>query len=95
MYDAYAAMAQRAGAVIIPLKLNEDNWSIPQDSLEQAFSDRTKLILINTPHNPSGKVACHSQVLRSGKSAFLGWCSTGTVVLILALQNRRNVLKIA
>lgn len=56
MYDAYSVMAERAGAVVVPVKLNENDWSIPEDNLEAAFSERTKLILVNTPHNPTGKV---------------------------------------
>ena len=55
MYDAYSIMAERAGAKVIPVKLNEEDWSIPRESLSAAFSDRTKLILVNTPHNPTGK----------------------------------------
>ena len=56
MYDAYAAMAQRAGAKVVPVKLNEADWSIPRAGLEAAFNENTKLILVNTPHNPTGKV---------------------------------------
>lgn len=60
MYDAYSVMAERAGAVVVPVKLNENDWSIPKDGLEAAFSDRTKLVLVNTPHNPTGKVRLSS-----------------------------------
>ena len=59
-YDAYAPMAKRAGAVVVPVPLDEEDWSIPREGLEKAFSDKTKLILINTPHNPCGKVCCVS-----------------------------------
>ncbi len=56
-YDAYKSMAERCGAVVQSVKLNVDNnWSVPQAELAAAFSDRTKLILVNTPHNPTGKV---------------------------------------
>jgi len=56
MYDAYAPMAARAGGVVVPVKLNSEDWNIPHNTLERAFSPRTKLILLNTPHNPTGKV---------------------------------------
>ncbi len=56
MYDAYSVMAERAGAKVVPVKLDENDWSIPRSALEAAFSARTKLILVNTPHNPTGKV---------------------------------------
>lgn len=49
-------MARRAGAKVISVPLNENDWSIPRQKLQEAFSPKTKLILINTPHNPTGKV---------------------------------------
>ena len=56
-YDAYKSMAERCGAVVQSVKLNvDDDWSVPQAELAAAFSDRTKLVLVNTPHNPTGKV---------------------------------------
>ena len=69
MYDAYSVMAERAGAVVIPVKLDEDNWSIPTDALDAAFSERTKLILVNTPHNPTGKVRIWVQHTSAWKPA--------------------------
>lgn len=56
MYDAYAPMAERAGATVVTVGLNVEDWSIPREALAAAFSDRTKLLLINSPHNPTGKV---------------------------------------
>lgn len=56
VYDSYPAciaMAQ-ARATYIPLKFPD--FELDFDRLEQAMSDRTKLILLNTPHNPTGKV---------------------------------------
>ena len=49
-------MCISAGGVPIIVKLNEDDWSIPHAELEAAFSPRTKFVLVNTPHNPTGKV---------------------------------------
>ena len=67
MYDCYAPMAARAGAVVVPVKLNLEDWSIPRDALAAAFSPRTKLLLINTPHNPTGKVGdCMPQHFHDG-----------------------------
>jgi hypothetical protein len=57
MYDSYSSMAKRVGAVIRPVRLQLPDFSVPREELEQAFSPRTKLILVNTPHNPSGKVS--------------------------------------
>ena len=36
--------------------LRGENWSFDPDELAKAFNSRTKAIVINTPHNPTGKV---------------------------------------
>lgn len=55
-YDSYAACTAMAGAhrKVVPLRAPE--WSFEPASLENAVSDRTRILLVNTPHNPTGKV---------------------------------------
>ena len=48
--------AEAAGAKVVAVPLEPPHWSLPLDRLEAAFSDRTKLVLVNTPMNPIGKV---------------------------------------
>ena len=55
-YDSYATMARMAGAVVRPVKLALPDFHLPRAELAAAFNDKTKLILVNSPHNPSGKV---------------------------------------
>ncbi len=55
-YDAYIPLCMANGGVARVVKLNASDWSVPHEELGAAFSERTKLILINSPHNPSGKV---------------------------------------
>ncbi len=54
MYDSYVGMAKAAGAAIKTVPLLPPNFSVPKEQLEAAFSEKTKLILVNTPHNPTG-----------------------------------------
>ncbi len=56
LYDSYMPMLQRAGAVPVPVRLEPPTWDLPREALANAFSDKTKFILINTPMNPAGKV---------------------------------------
>ena len=42
---------------IVPL--HPPAWSLDAAELAEAFGPRTKLVVLNTPHNPTGKVACH------------------------------------
>ncbi|MEZ5226840.1 MAG: pyridoxal phosphate-dependent aminotransferase [Acidimicrobiales bacterium] len=60
-YDSYAAGINMAGAVIRPVLLHapdaaHDRFWFDPDVLRRAFTARTRLILVNTPHNPTGKV---------------------------------------
>ena len=56
LYDSYLPMLRRAGAVPRVVKLSPPDWRIPWQALEAAFTSRTKLVLLNTPMNPTGKV---------------------------------------
>lgn len=57
MYDSYVGMAKRAGAVIRPVRLSLPGFNVPLEELAAAFGPNTKAIMVNTPHNPSGKVS--------------------------------------
>jgi aspartate/methionine/tyrosine aminotransferase len=55
-YDTYAPVIRRLGAVPRSVRLVPPAWSLPRDELAAAFSPRTKLVLLNSPMNPAGKV---------------------------------------
>ncbi len=55
-YDSYAACAAMAGAVPRLVRLHPPDWSFDPADLAAAFGPRTRLVLVNTPHNPTGKV---------------------------------------
>ena len=55
-YDSYRAMIQFAGGVRRPVTLRAPDYRLDTDELEAAVTDRTKLLLLNTPHNPTGHV---------------------------------------
>ncbi len=55
-YDSYRAMIQFAGGVRRPVTLRAPDYRLDAAELEAAVTDRTKLILLNTPHNPTGHV---------------------------------------
>lgn len=57
-YDSYRAAAAMAGATprFVTLRPREGRFSFDPDELKAAFNDRTRMALINTPHNPTGTV---------------------------------------
>lgn len=56
LYDCYLPMVRRAGGIPKLVRIEPPAWDLPIQALSDAFSDKTKLILLNTPHNPAGKV---------------------------------------
>jgi len=55
-YDAYAGDIAFAGGVPRYVTLRAPDWSYDPAALAAAFTPRTRLLLLNTPHNPTGKV---------------------------------------
>lgn len=55
-YENYGPDTILAGAVPRYVSLKPPDWTFDGDELASAFSDRTRAIIINTPHNPTGKV---------------------------------------
>ncbi|SDE22365.1 aminotransferase [Rhodospira trueperi] len=56
LYDSYLPIIRRAGGVPRMVRVEPPHWTLPRDDLAAAFSDKTKLILLNSPMNPSAKV---------------------------------------
>ncbi len=56
LYDSYLPMVRRAGGVAKLVRIEPPHWELPRQQLADAFSDKTKLILLNSPHNPAAKV---------------------------------------
>ncbi|KGN31889.1 aminotransferase [Knoellia sinensis KCTC 19936] len=61
-YDSYAASIALAGAVRRTSVLRFPDFAIDEESLRAAFSSRTRLVLLNTPHNPTGKVFTRAEL---------------------------------
>lgn len=71
-FDIYIAQAEMAGATLktVPYRVrtNSDTgaseWYVDMDELAAAFSPRTKMFLLNSPHNPTGKVWSRAELQR-------------------------------
>jgi N-succinyldiaminopimelate aminotransferase len=56
LYDAYLPMVKRAGGVPRLVRLAPPHWRFDRAMLEAAFTDRTRMVVLNTPLNPAGVV---------------------------------------
>lgn len=61
-YDSYVAMIQMAGGVRRSVTLRAPEFRLDRAALRDAVTDRTRLILLNTPHNPTGTVLGRSEL---------------------------------
>jgi N-succinyldiaminopimelate aminotransferase len=68
-YDSYAATVALASATLRTVALRPPTFDFDPDELRAAFSDRTKLVLVNTPHNPTGAVFTREQLALTGSLA--------------------------
>lgn len=55
-YDLYIPAIELFGGIPVAVALNPSDYSVDWDKVKQAISDKTRLLIINTPHNPSGAV---------------------------------------
>jgi N-succinyldiaminopimelate aminotransferase len=63
-YDSYAACVAMAGGTRVPVTLRpgDGSFRLDLDELRDAVTDRTRLLLINTPHNPTGTVLTREEL---------------------------------
>jgi N-succinyldiaminopimelate aminotransferase len=61
-YDSYAASVAMAGGRLVPVTLAPPAYALDVPALRAAVTDRTRLLLVNTPHNPTGAVLSASDL---------------------------------
>jgi len=55
-YDAYAPLVRSAGGVVREVALRPPGWRIEGDALAAAVTSKTRAIILNNPHNPTGRL---------------------------------------
>ncbi|WP_223032575.1 methionine aminotransferase [Hanstruepera marina] len=63
-YDCYEPSIKLFGGIVKPIQLNAPNYQVDWDLVKKTISSKTKLIIINTPHNPSGTVLSETDMLK-------------------------------
>ncbi len=63
-YDCYIPAIELNGGIAIPIPLNPITYSIPWETVKEKVTENTKLIIINTPHNPTGSILNKEDLIR-------------------------------
>ena len=92
-YDSYAATIALAGAVRRTSVLRFPSFEVDEESLRAAFSPRTRLVLLNSPHNPTGKVFSPAELslICSLAKEYDAWVVTDEVYEHLTFDGVRHV----
>ncbi len=92
-YDSYAASIALAGAVRRTSVLRFPDFAVDEESLRAAFSSKTRLVLLNTPHNPTGKVFTRAEldVICALAREFDAWVVTDEVYEHLVFDGLEHV----
>ncbi|MBP9679786.1 MAG: aminotransferase class I/II-fold pyridoxal phosphate-dependent enzyme [Bacteriovorax sp.] len=61
-YDSYLAALQMAGAKVIPVTLHAPDFSFNLAELKSVINSKTKMIILNNPHNPTGKIFSQDEI---------------------------------
>lgn len=61
-YDSYVPNILMANARPVYVPLHPPDWTFDPDELRAAFTPRTRALLLNTPHNPTGRVFTHAEL---------------------------------
>ncbi len=63
-YDSYIASIKMAGGVAVPVTMHAPGFTVDSQELQKAITSKTKLLILNNPHNPTGKVWSKEELLQ-------------------------------
>src|SRR5690606_6740827 len=55
-YDAYVPLVERAGGIVRAVTLRPPDWALPIEDVEAAIGPNTRMVVLNTPNNPTGRL---------------------------------------
>jgi N-succinyldiaminopimelate aminotransferase len=61
-FDSYVPNLVMAGATPVYVPLHPPEWTLDPEELRRAFSERTRALILNTPHNPTGRVFTRAEL---------------------------------
>lgn len=93
LYDSYLPIIRRAGGVARLVRVEPPHWKLPREALAAAFSPKTKLMILNTPMNPAGKVWGRDELdfVAGLLERFDAYCVCDEVYEHLVYDGRRHI----
>lgn len=85
-YDSYQPTIELFGGKAIPVQLNPEDFKINWKEVKSLISDKTRMIMVNTPHNPSGRILSKSDMLA------LETLLKGTDILLLSDEVYEHII---
>ncbi|MDR5739053.1 methionine aminotransferase [Caballeronia sp. LZ016] len=85
-FDSYAPIVQLQGAKPVAIKLSPEDFSIDWDEVAAAITRKTRMILVNTPHNPTGSAFTPADIER------LTALTRGTKIVVLSDEVYEHVV---
>ncbi|WP_186162297.1 pyridoxal phosphate-dependent aminotransferase [Burkholderia gladioli] len=85
-FDSYAPIVRMQGAVPVAIKLSPETFRIDWDEVAAALTPRTRMIIVNTPHNPTATIFGADDLAR------LEWLTRDTGIVILSDEVYEHVV---
>lgn len=76
-YESYPGIVRMAGAVPVAVPLTAPGWQLDLDALRRAVTPRTGAVILNTPHNPTGRVFRPEEI-----AGIIGLCADADLVCV-------------
>ncbi|RMZ51776.1 aminotransferase class I/II-fold pyridoxal phosphate-dependent enzyme [Flavobacteriaceae bacterium PRS1] len=85
-YDCYEPTIELNGGKTISIQLEAPDYSVNWESVKQKINDKTKMIIINTPQNPSGTIFSEADMLQ------LQQLTKGTNIIVLSDEVYEHII---
>ncbi len=63
-YDCYEPAIEVNRGIVVPIQLRAEDYKVDWDEFKEKITPKTRMVIINTPHNPSGRIFTEDDMLR-------------------------------
>ena len=88
----YASMIAASGAVPVKLRIRADDFDLDLDAIEAAINKRTAVVIVNSPHNPTGKIYTPQTLERLGEILETARERHGRMIYLLSDESYNRVI---